>query len=149
VRDENVLIGDVRRISTEPEEFECDMIVDSNHPFFFEHPLDHVPGMMFTEAGRQVGIAISHLFLGVPFGTQFISREYKVFFESFAELIEPITIRARFNNKCYRQGAFSEAILQGEFFQCGKVVTSMEGDWRMYSPEIYQRYRVHEKNQRK
>jgi hypothetical protein len=145
VQEENVLIGDIRRISTDPEEFECAMIVDPSQPFFFEHPSDHVPGMMFTEAGRQVGIAVSHLFLNVPFGTHFVSREFKVRFETFAELTEPITIRSRFNNRCFKHGALSEAVLQGDFHQCGKVVCSMEGDWKMYSPEIYQRYREHEK----
>ena len=86
VREDNVLIGDIRRTSAEPEEFECTMIVDPGQAFFFEHPLDHVPGMMFTEAGRQVGIAISHLFLNIPFGTQFISREFRIWFDAFADL---------------------------------------------------------------
>ena len=145
VREENVLIGNVRQRSGEPEEYECDMIVDPDQPFFFEHPLDHVPGMMFTEAGRQVGIALSHLFLNVPFGTQFISREFKIRFEALADLAEPITIRFRFSNKCYRHGALSEAILRGEFIQGGKIVTTMEGDWRMYPFEIYRRFRAQDK----
>jgi hypothetical protein len=29
--------------------------VDERHPYFFDHPADHVPGMMLLEAFRQVG----------------------------------------------------------------------------------------------
>ena len=148
VRPENVLIGDVRRISTEPEEFECEMIVDPTHPFFFEHPLDHIPGMMFLEAGRQLGIAASHLFLGVPFGTQFISREFVIRFDALADLAEPVIIRSRFLDRGYRHGAVAQATLQAECLQGGHVVCSMEGDWKMYPGPIYQRLRNQRKNLR-
>ena len=144
VREDNVLIGEIRRTSAQPEEFECEMIVDPHQAFFFEHPLDHVPGMMFTEAGRQVGIAISHLFLNVPFGTQFISREFRIWFDSFADLTDPIIVRSRFRDKHFRHGALSEATSQGEFLQNGKVVCRMEGDWKMYPGDIYERFRHHE-----
>jgi len=143
-QEDNVLISDIRRISTDPEEFECDMVVDPQHPFFFEHPSDHVPGMMLIEAGRQVGIAVSHLFLNVPFGTAFISKEFNVRFEALAQLDEPITIRTRFSNSTFRHGALSEGILHGTVLQCGKVVASLQGDWRMYPREIYQRFREQE-----
>ena len=144
VREENVIISDIRRISTEPEEFECDMIVDPTHPFFFEHPLDHIPGMMFTEAGRQMGTAIPHLFLNVPFGTIFISKEFNIRFDAFAELEEPITIRARVNNRSFRHGALFEGTLEGEFYQCGTIVSSMHGNWKMFPKEVYKRFRQHE-----
>ena len=142
-REENVLIGNVRQISTEPEEFECEMVVDPHQPFFFEHPADHVPGIMMVEAGRQMGLAISHLFWNVPFGTRFVTRDLRIHFTTFAELTEPVTIRTRFHNKCYRHGALSEAQCRGEFIQGGKVVTELEGDWKMYPPDIYEHFRVH------
>jgi 2-oxo-3-(phosphooxy)propyl 3-oxoalkanoate synthase len=142
--EENVLIRAARQISSDPEEFECEMIIDPHHAFFFEHPADHVPGIMIVEAGRQCGLAISHLFLHVPIGTQFISKEFKVRFATFAELTEPITIRSRFVNRTYRHDVLSEALLEGEFYQNGKQVASMEGDWKMFPAEIYHRFREHE-----
>ncbi len=142
-REENVLIGDVLRVSMDPEMFECTMVVDPLHPFFFEHPADHVPGMMLAEAGRQMGLAISHLFFNGPFGTHFISREIRVSFTAFAEVREPVVIRSWVKNKCYRHGALSEAVLQGDFLQHGKVVAHMEGDWKMFPGDVYQHFREH------
>ncbi|MCP3962202.1 MAG: hypothetical protein GY719_30535, partial [bacterium] len=60
------------------------------HPFFFEHPLDHYPGLMLIEAGRQFGTTVAHLLYGVPFDTAFILNGLRVDFTSFAELGKPV-----------------------------------------------------------
>ena len=32
---------------------QCRLLVDQSHPFFFDHPLDHVPGLLLLEAAVQ------------------------------------------------------------------------------------------------
>lgn len=138
---DNVLIGDLQRVAENADEFECQMIVDLSHPFFFEHPLDHIPGMMFVEAGRQAGIACSHLFLEIPFDTQFISKGCNVQFVDFGETKQPVKMRTRFKDTILRKGTVLEAHLETEFYQQGTLVCSMAGDWKMYPREIYERFR--------
>nr|WP_231497299.1 ScbA/BarX family gamma-butyrolactone biosynthesis protein [Arthrobacter sp. MA-N2] len=43
----NVMLGQSRRPLVWP------LRVDPSHPIFFDHPLDHVPGMLLVEAARQ------------------------------------------------------------------------------------------------
>lgn len=43
----NVMLGQSRRPFVWP------LRVDPTHPIFFDHPLDHVPGMLLVEAARQ------------------------------------------------------------------------------------------------
>jgi hypothetical protein len=143
--DDNVLIGDLQRVAESSDEFECQMIVDLSHHFFFEHPLDHIPGMMFVEAGRQAGIACSHLFLGIPFDTQFISRGCNVQFVDFGETHRPVKMRTRFKDTVHRKGTILEAHLETEFYQQERLVCSMTGDWKMYPREIYERFRSKQK----
>ncbi|ARP71430.1 gamma-butyrolactone biosynthesis protein [Streptomyces pluripotens] len=60
--------------------------VDLQHPGYFEHPSDHVPGMMLLEAFRQAG------HLTAASGCSLTSLEAR--FRSFGELFQSITIRS-------------------------------------------------------
>ncbi|MET9956949.1 ScbA/BarX family gamma-butyrolactone biosynthesis protein [Streptomyces sp. NPDC006339] len=61
--------------------------VDCSHPIFFDHPVDHVPGMVLLEAARQAAHAVT----GMP-DTLVIGLESS--FERYAELDEPCFIEA-------------------------------------------------------
>ncbi|WP_415954466.1 ScbA/BarX family gamma-butyrolactone biosynthesis protein [Streptomyces sp. KLOTTS4A1] len=61
--------------------------VDTRHPVLFEHPVDHVPGMMLLEAARQATAAI----LGSPSLPLGITGA----FARYAELDTPCVIEAR------------------------------------------------------
>ena len=50
----NLLINRMRLISKEPPCAQASLIVDESHPFFFDHPLDHVSGMHLAEAMVQL-----------------------------------------------------------------------------------------------
>lgn len=50
----NLLINRMRLISKEPPSAQASLIVDESHPFFFDHPLDHVSGMHLAEAMVQL-----------------------------------------------------------------------------------------------
>ncbi|MEV6481661.1 ScbA/BarX family gamma-butyrolactone biosynthesis protein [Streptomyces sp. NPDC051576] len=60
--------------------------IDLHHPGYFEHPSDHVPGMMLLEAFRQAG----HLTAGPGFRLASLRSR----FMSFGELCRPVLIRA-------------------------------------------------------
>ncbi|MBX7550231.1 ScbA/BarX family gamma-butyrolactone biosynthesis protein [Streptomyces sp. NPDC004232] len=61
--------------------------VDCNHPIFFDHPVDHVPGMVLLEAARQAAHAVT----GMP-DTLVIGLDSS--FERYAELDEPCVVEA-------------------------------------------------------
>ncbi|MEV8426292.1 ScbA/BarX family gamma-butyrolactone biosynthesis protein [Streptomyces niveus] len=50
-RDVMIAVGDDGALSLRP--------ADPRHPFFFDHPSDHVPGMVLLEAARQAGALAS------------------------------------------------------------------------------------------
>jgi len=112
-----------------------------DHPFFFEHPLDHVPAMMLVEAGRQLGIAISHLFLDVPLGTMFATRSFDIRFTDFAETQTPIIISASLTNKKYHRTRLIHLRMDGYFSQNGRLLGSMGGEWSILDPRLWKRYR--------
>ncbi|MEU0055323.1 ScbA/BarX family gamma-butyrolactone biosynthesis protein [Streptomyces sp. NPDC006334] len=61
--------------------------VDTAHPVFFDHPLDHVPGMLLLEAARQAA--------RLRTGAEHPPVAYRARFHQYAELDEPVWIEAR------------------------------------------------------
>jgi A-factor biosynthesis hotdog domain len=49
----NVVVGDP---SSSAGELRCALIAETSHPSFFDHPLDHVPGMLMLEVARQAAL---------------------------------------------------------------------------------------------
>lgn len=62
--------------------------VDTGHPVLFDHPVDHVPGMLLMEAARQASAAV----LGRP---GFRPVGVRTEFDRYAELDQPCVIAAR------------------------------------------------------
>jgi hypothetical protein len=60
--------------------------VDTAHPVFFDHPLDHVPGMLLLEAARQAAL--------LQTGGERAPNAYDAVFHRYAELDEPLWIEA-------------------------------------------------------
>jgi hypothetical protein len=61
--------------------------VDTEHPVMFDHPVDHVPGMMAIEAARQAALLATGSSDGVPVKGRFT-------FDHYIELDEPCVIAA-------------------------------------------------------
>jgi hypothetical protein len=51
----NVVVGELHRASHE-EPYCCAVLGDPRHPGFFDHPQDHLPGMLLLEAYRQIAL---------------------------------------------------------------------------------------------
>ncbi len=72
------------------EQLEEDLIIgevvqDVYHPFFYEHPLDHLLGLYIIEAACQFATFLCHLYLNVPLNMPFVLEDMGVQFYKFAE----------------------------------------------------------------
>jgi 2-oxo-3-(phosphooxy)propyl 3-oxoalkanoate synthase len=45
------------RASGEPRGYEASLVIERSDPTFFDHPLDHVPGLLLLEGIQQVAVA--------------------------------------------------------------------------------------------
>ncbi|MFC2091056.1 AfsA-related hotdog domain-containing protein, partial [Bacteroidota bacterium] len=115
--------------------------VDINHPFFFEHAYDHIPGMLFVEVGRQVGTAVSHLYYEVPHDVVFILKDITFNFINYGELNAPLFITSVISEKEYRKGQLVSMKHEGIFIQNGKEVAKMGGTWKIYDKKLIERMR--------
>ncbi|WP_338861454.1 AfsA-related hotdog domain-containing protein [Mycetohabitans rhizoxinica] len=123
------------------DRFVAPLIIEPDHPFFFEHEIDHVPGLMLVEATRQVGTAISHLFYEVPFGVAFVLDEFNVSYAHFAELSAPLAVHFTVVEKYYRKRTLSGLQAHTEWHQAGLRVGTMDVRWRFMPPAILARLR--------
>jgi 3-hydroxymyristoyl/3-hydroxydecanoyl-(acyl carrier protein) dehydratase len=74
--------------------FTATLLVDDNHPYFFDHPCDHVPGMLLLEGCAQAALAAFTGATGVPRWSAAV-RAYEVNFAQFVERGLPIALTAQ------------------------------------------------------
>ena len=140
--DENVFVSRLERVlEGEEDVFAAQFVLDSGHSFFFEHPLDHVPGLMLIEAGRQAATAASHLYYGVPAGSVFILRDLAVDFTAFAELDQPVFVLSHVRERQVKNGQLAGMFCQGAFFQNEKQIGTMSGRWMIMDRRVAERMR--------
>ena len=124
-----------------PDEIIGQLALPSDHPFFFEHPLDHYPGLMLIEAGRQFGTTVAHLLYGVPYDTAFILNGLRVDFTSFAELGRPVFVNSTVSEKEFKRGMLTSMLYEGNFVQHGEAIGFMSGRWHIYPKRVMARMR--------
>lgn len=95
------------------------MHVNIKHPFFFEHPNEHLPGLMLIEAIRQFGIACSHLYLEVPLRSiHFILSDFYIQYKGYLELNLPIMFEGKMNKASFnKKGMITYADYSTKVFQ--------------------------------
>lgn len=102
---DNVMIGELHpgeRSGT----FDCAAHVDQLHPHFFEHPMDHVPGVVHLEVMRQAALVAAEKDHGVsPVGATIASCRTR--FAGFAELELPLDCRAEVGQPASGDGPLS------------------------------------------
>jgi 2-oxo-3-(phosphooxy)propyl 3-oxoalkanoate synthase len=119
-RAENVALA--RLESYDEDRCVAEVLVDPTHPYFFEHPVDHVPGLLLIEAVRQTGIAAVHRILGVPLDAAMVVDAFEVAFDRYAELDRPLFVALHAEEKGYRQERLTSARLSAEYLQDGEVI---------------------------
>ncbi|MDX1959354.1 MAG: AfsA-related hotdog domain-containing protein [Leptospiraceae bacterium] len=124
--------------------FFANLFVDQSHPYFFEHPQEHVPGMLLLEAGRQFLIAGMHVFGSVPReGISFMLTKMDSKFSNYVELNYQIRLRATpIEFKVNKQGFWSYYLGTVTFYQKNKEVTTIEYEASMVPVNLFKRLRT-------
>lgn len=137
-QDENVFISDVHE--TAQNTFECDVVFNDKHQFFFEHRIDHVPGLLILEASRQMGTAICHLFYDIDYNYSFIIDYSKISFKNFTELNKKITVRTIIEADVRKK---NRKIFSGKSYviQDGVVITEVESTWKCLHKKLWDKLR--------
>lgn len=76
-------------LSPTPDRLRWQLRVDTSHPILFDHPLDHVPGMLLLEAVRQAAHAMEPARAGVV-----LPASMDISFNRYVEFDEPCWIEA-------------------------------------------------------
>jgi hypothetical protein len=139
----NVFIARMEPIGPQHDHaFAVQFRVPQTHPYFYEHPLDHVPGLALIEAGRQVGIAAAHRYYGVALeGFVFLIHSLAIEFTAFAEHDAPVFGRCRFSEVQMRKDRLSGMVCEGLFMQHGRTIGSMHGHWQVVPSPVFKRMR--------
>ncbi len=111
-------------------------------PVIFDHPLDHYPMMSLFESGRQMALAIMHLFYQVPFeGYMCIANEVVFNYKVFAELDMPLalitvdTAELQIGEKIQRRNLYIF------YVQENCICATAEVDMTALKKEVYQKLR--------
>lgn len=123
-RPENVVLARLDRYDPDHPDDRCvaEILVDPHHPYFFEHPVDHVPGLLLIEAVRQTGIAAVHQILGVPLDAAMVVDTFEVAFQRYAELDVPLFVALTAEDRGYRGERLTSAHLTAAYIQGGEVI---------------------------
>ena len=87
----NVVLG--AGVVESADQLRFPVLVDTAHPVLFDHPLDHVPGMLTLEAARQAGIVAAARLRGLPTSELVLTR-CVADMTDFAELDAPLHVTA-------------------------------------------------------
>jgi hypothetical protein len=118
-RRENIVISALSE--TPVGVFAADLIVDTGHPYFFEHSLDHVSGMLLLEACNQIGTAVARDRCGwAP--PEIVCKGFGARFHRFAELKTPVKLEARLEPAWRSPGASCPLALDVEAKQGGSLL---------------------------
>lgn len=112
----------------------------SDHPYFFEHPRDHLPGLYIIEAGRQVGLAIPHLFYDVGYDYGFVLEGCNMRFSGFINLSDELFIECRIFNPVYRRGKLQSLSFDGIFLQNGQACVTYQSHIKLIPQKLLARY---------
>lgn len=78
----NVVLG--RDLAESEEGFSASLVVDRDNPAIFDHPLDHIPGMLLLEGFRQVALVAARRYRSIESDALLLSQ-CKVAFTRFGE----------------------------------------------------------------
>lgn len=110
----NVVVGDA---VWRDGELCCALIADATHPSFFDHPLDHVPGMLMLETARQAAFLYVDELGWSPTETALDGCE--AHFTQYAALSPPASCRVCAGERPDGAGASPAAYLRAHFAQAG------------------------------
>jgi len=110
------------------------------HPYFFEHDRRHIPGLYIIEAGRQLGLAVPHLFFDVGYDYGFVLDGCDMKFTGFANLQDKLIIEAHTFNAVERKGKLQSISFEGRFYQNGERLVRYTSHIRLIHERLLKRY---------
>lgn len=111
-----------------------------DHDYFFEHDRRHIPGLYIIEAGRQLGLAVPHLFLNVASDQAFILDGCDMTFAGFANLQDDLLIEATIFNRVDRKGKLQALSFDGTFYQNDQALVRYQSHIRFINERLLSRY---------
>lgn len=126
-----------------PPEFYGTLSVAPDHPFFFEHRNEHVPGLLVLEAARQLVVAVTHRYGQLPLkGYQFILNRLDSEFLDYLNLNYPIIFKALLvTHEAVRSGRWTQAEFTVEAWQQGETAAKLRLSGRMIDNRVFDRMR--------
>lgn len=133
---DNVLISDLIRDGDEFHSFLC---VNSNHPFFFDHSREHIPGIMLIEAGRQKAMAVAHKYHEVSFDKLFFINDFQMKFFSFAKTSRPVILKSKVFKRDSKSKNYFQFTLECSFHQDTRLIATVLGAFTVLSAKLLAR----------
>lgn len=143
---QNAFITHARKL----EENLFSLIAEIDHQkenFFFDHDIEHVPGMLTSCIIRQAALVISHFFLGIEMDQKFILNNFNTHFFNFCELVTPIEVQCSLQDTTYKNGVFSSTRLKAQLKQGEILVATGEMNFMVVNAQTYARFRNRKKNE--
>ncbi len=137
--EQNVLIARIEKLYDDVIVGEATQ--DISHPFFYEHPKDHVPGLYILEVTRQFVTALSHLHYKVPLSTSFILNEMHTKFHQFAETSQPLFVATKISGKVYTDDRITKMNGDVLLIQNGEVIAEVKGNFQIFEANSYNNIR--------
>jgi len=137
--DENVVISNVSAVDEEKKIFRVKLIIDTTHKFFFDHSLKHVPGILMLEASRQFATAVSHLYFGAPFNSQFILHSLGTTFTAEADAEYDVLMDGMIFDIVLRKRELRKMKGVAYIHQNNKVVGSVASAWSIVPADVLAR----------
>jgi len=126
VRDSVVIFVPISNVDR--TQFVTSLIVDDTHRYFFDHPCDHVPGMLLLEGCMQLAQAAVSKRTSVP-RHQIAVSAYDVDFRQFVECDAPVKMAAQFpeppNKSDNRQPTNVEIAFSQKNVLCGTATVTV------------------------
>ncbi len=131
------------RLDEPPRAYRADLLVDTSHEFFFEHPNEHVPALLMIEAVRQFVMATEHKFRRLPVDSQIILTTFSSRVQSYVDLCMPVTLHCReLGREAPRAGRVVNNVrLTVSVRQGGKVAATFELSGDGISHALFERAR--------
>lgn len=142
VQDSNRLLSWVRALKGAEQDISylAQVRILPDHPYFFEHHRRHIPGLYIIEAGRQLGLAVPHLYFDVGYDYGFVLDRCDMKFTGFANLKDELTIQARTFNEVKRKGKLQSLSFEGCFYQNGEKLVHYTSHIRLIHERLLKRY---------
>lgn len=124
------------------DQYQFELIGDVDHrneDFFFDHEIDHIPGMALACMIRQSVLVITHNFLDIPYEYKFIMDDIAVRYFDRAHLDISMRVKCSFENVKSKGDKISRAEMKASVYQDGRLICQGSINFRVMTGQVYNR----------